>query len=112
MITDQGEMPLFPGMCAGFKAGTGNGHQLVNRANKDILYLEVGDRTAGDSGTYPTTTYKPYWVMTGSGSSCIKMEHPIETQCPVMGANHHCSGLSKKPRSPVTANVRRCSHLA
>ena len=53
LITDQGETPLFPGMCAGFKAGTGNGHQLVNRANEDVLYLEVGDRTAGDSGTYP-----------------------------------------------------------
>lgn len=53
LITDQGETPLSPGMCAGFKAGTGNGHQLVNRANEDVLYLEVGDRTAGDSGTYP-----------------------------------------------------------
>ena len=30
LITDQGETPLSPGMCAGFKAGTGNGHQLVN----------------------------------------------------------------------------------
>ena len=36
-----------------FAAATGNGHQLVNRANEDVLYLEVGDRTAGDSGTYP-----------------------------------------------------------
>ncbi|HCE08499.1 MAG TPA: cupin [Oxalobacteraceae bacterium] len=53
LITDQGETPLAPGMCAGFKAGTGNGHQLVNRANEDVLYLEVGDRAAGDSGTYP-----------------------------------------------------------
>ncbi|QKE39372.2 cupin domain-containing protein [Ferrovum myxofaciens] len=53
LITDQGETLLSPGMCAGFKAGTGNGHQLVNRANEDVLYLEVGDRTAGDSATYP-----------------------------------------------------------
>jgi len=53
LITDQGETPLSPGMCAGLKAGTGNGHQLVNRATDDVLYLEVGDRTAGDSGTYP-----------------------------------------------------------
>jgi uncharacterized cupin superfamily protein len=53
LITDQGETSLSPGMCAAFKAGTGNGHQLVNRANEDVLYLEVGDRTAGDSVTYP-----------------------------------------------------------
>lgn len=53
LITDQGETPLAPGMCAGFKAGTGNGHQLVNRTRADVLYLEVGDRTPGDTGTYP-----------------------------------------------------------
>jgi uncharacterized cupin superfamily protein len=53
LIADQGEMHLSPGMCAGFKAGTGNGHHLVNRTNDDVLYLEVGDRTAGDSATYP-----------------------------------------------------------
>jgi uncharacterized cupin superfamily protein len=53
LITDQGETPLAPGMCAGFKAGTGNGHQLVNQTDADVLYLEVGDRTAGDTGTYP-----------------------------------------------------------
>src|SRR5438876_2809561 len=33
LITDQGETPLSPGTCAGFKAGTGNGHHLVNRAD-------------------------------------------------------------------------------
>lgn len=53
LITDEGETPLASGMCAGFKAGTGNAHQLLNRSNEDVLYLEVGDRSAGDSGTYP-----------------------------------------------------------
>lgn len=53
LITDQGETPLAPGMCAGFKAGSGNGHQLVNRTRADVLYLEVGDRSAGDTATYP-----------------------------------------------------------
>ena len=53
LITDDGETQLFPGMCAGFKAGTGNGHHLVNRSSEDVVYLEVGDRTAGDSATYP-----------------------------------------------------------
>lgn len=53
LITDAGETPLSAGFCSGFKAGTGNGHQLVNPTQEDVLYLEVGDRTAGDSATYP-----------------------------------------------------------
>ncbi len=53
LITDQVETPLAPGMCAGFKAGSGNGHQLVNRSASDVLYLEVGDRSAGDTVSYP-----------------------------------------------------------
>ena len=46
--TDEGRMRLSPGMCAGFKAGTGNGHCLVNETDKDVVYLEGGDRTPGD----------------------------------------------------------------
>jgi len=53
LITDQGETTLAPGMCAGMKAGSGNAHQLVNRSNEDVLYLEIGDRSAGDTVTYP-----------------------------------------------------------
>ncbi len=46
-------MRLVPGMCAGFKAGIGNGHRLINETEQDVLYLEVGDRSAGDQATYP-----------------------------------------------------------
>ncbi len=51
--TDEGRTPLSPGMCAGFKAGTGNGHNLVNETAEDVVYLEIGDRTPGDEGSYP-----------------------------------------------------------
>jgi uncharacterized cupin superfamily protein len=51
--TDEGHTQLRPGMCAGFKAGTGNGHRLVNETTEEVVYLEVGDRTPGDEGTYP-----------------------------------------------------------
>jgi len=40
-------------MCAGFKAGTGDGHQLSNRTESDVTYLEIGDRSAGDTVNYP-----------------------------------------------------------
>ena len=53
LITDAGESQLSPGMCAGFKAGTGNAHHLLNRSGEEVIYLEVGDRSAGDSAIYP-----------------------------------------------------------
>jgi uncharacterized cupin superfamily protein len=53
LVTDAGETLLRPGTCAGFKAGTGDAHHLVNRSKKDVVFLEVGDRTAGDSVVYP-----------------------------------------------------------
>ena len=53
LITNEGETLMEPGMCAGFKAGDGNAHHLVNRSRGDVVYLEIGDRTAGDSAEYP-----------------------------------------------------------
>jgi uncharacterized cupin superfamily protein len=53
LVTDAGETPLGPGMCAGFKAGDGDAHHLVNRTGEDALYLEIGDRSAADEVTYP-----------------------------------------------------------
>lgn len=53
LVTDRGETPLAPGMCAGFQAGTGDAHHLVNRGTEDVVYLEIGDRTPGDAVTYP-----------------------------------------------------------
>lgn len=51
--TDEGCTALAPGMCAGFKAGSGNGHRLVNNTDREVVYLEIGDRTPGDEGRYP-----------------------------------------------------------
>ena len=51
--TDEGKTKLRPGMCSGFKAGTGNAHRLVNETTEDVVYLEIGDRTPGDEATYP-----------------------------------------------------------
>lgn len=53
LVTDAGEELLGPGMCAGFRAGTGDAHHLVNRSAQHVVYLEIGDRSAGDQGTYP-----------------------------------------------------------
>lgn len=53
LYTDSGPARLGPGTCAGFRAGTGDAHHLVNETTEDVVYLEIGDRTAGDSTAYP-----------------------------------------------------------
>lgn len=60
LLTESGETQLAPGMCAGFKAGSGGGHQLANRSSEVVVYLEVGDRTAGDSVFYPDDDIEAY----------------------------------------------------
>ena len=52
LVTDAGEEVLKAGDCAGFKAGDKDGHHLQNRSNADVLLLEIGTRTASDSGEY------------------------------------------------------------
>jgi len=49
-------------MCAGFRAGTGNGHCLANESDDDVVYLEIGDRTPGDEGVYPDDDLKAMLV--------------------------------------------------
>ena len=60
--TDEGRTRLLPGMCAGFKAGTGNAHRLVNETDEEVAYLEIGDRTSGDEGSYPDDDLKAIMV--------------------------------------------------
>jgi uncharacterized cupin superfamily protein len=63
--TDAGLTPLSPGMCAAFKAGTGDGHCLMNQTTTEAVYLEVGDRTPGDEATFPDDDLKA--VLADSG---------------------------------------------
>jgi uncharacterized cupin superfamily protein len=53
LVTDGGETELAPGMCAGFAAGSGDAHQLVNPGPDVVEFLEIGDRTPGDDVQYP-----------------------------------------------------------
>jgi uncharacterized cupin superfamily protein len=64
LVTDRGETVLRPGMCAGFPA-SGPAHQLVNRTNSEVVYLEVGDRTPGDEVLYPADDIQA--VLDGDG---------------------------------------------
>ena len=53
LIENEGETLLQPGDAAGFKAGVPNGHHLINRSQRDAVYLEVGTRAVDDRGHYP-----------------------------------------------------------
>lgn len=53
LATNEGRVRLAPGMCAGFRAGTGNAHHLCNETSSDVVYLEIGDRTPGEEVEYP-----------------------------------------------------------
>jgi len=50
--TDEGEQVLSAGMCAGFPAGSRNGHQFVNRGAQPARYLEISNRDPEDSAEY------------------------------------------------------------
>ena len=52
LIADGGEQVLTAGMVAGYPAGSGDGHQMINRSPVRAVYLEVGDRLPGDRVHY------------------------------------------------------------
>ncbi|MBX7078535.1 MAG: cupin domain-containing protein [Nannocystaceae bacterium] len=53
LVTDAGEQRLTAGMCAGFAAGSRDGHQLVNRSDRPARYLEISNRDLEDGAEYP-----------------------------------------------------------
>lgn len=53
LISNEGEQILKRGMMAGFAAGESDGHQLVNKSEAMVVYLEIGDRTPDDEVNYP-----------------------------------------------------------
>jgi uncharacterized cupin superfamily protein len=54
---DAGETVLKAGDAAGFKAGSGVGHCLVNRSGHDAVYLEVGTRAESERVHYPDVDF-------------------------------------------------------
>lgn len=62
LVTDAGEQVLTPGMCAGFPAGKPDGHHLINRSDRDAVFLCVGDRRDGvDLCEYPDIDLALRW---------------------------------------------------
>jgi uncharacterized cupin superfamily protein len=53
LVEDEGETVVKPGDAAGFKAAFLNGHHLVNRTERDAIFLVVGMRAARERCHYP-----------------------------------------------------------
>jgi len=53
LCEDSGETVLKPGDAAGWKANAPNGHCLINRSDRDAVYLEVGTRSKREEVFYP-----------------------------------------------------------
>jgi uncharacterized cupin superfamily protein len=62
LVTDAGEQVLGAGMAAGFPAGVRDGHHLINRSDRDAIYLEIGDRTPDDECDYPDIDMLVRWI--------------------------------------------------
>jgi uncharacterized cupin superfamily protein len=75
--TDEGRTQLAPGMCAGFRAHTGNAHNLANETEEDVLYLEIGDRTPGDEVAYADDDLKLVPVGDGRANSLTRTARRI-----------------------------------
>ncbi len=52
MCEDDGEIVLKPGDVAAWKAGVPNGHCLINRSDRDAVFIEVGTRAAAERAYY------------------------------------------------------------
>ena len=65
LALEKEEFVLHPGDCYGFKAGTGITHQLINRSQENVTYLEVGDRTERDEVEYPNDDLKAIQLPNG-----------------------------------------------
>ena len=53
LVLGNDEFLMQPGDCIGLPAGTGLGHHLLNHSDDLVVYLEIGDRSTGDSVDYP-----------------------------------------------------------
>jgi uncharacterized cupin superfamily protein len=73
LVDHTGAHLLKPGMCAGFKSASGNGHHLRNNSMALCTYLEVGTRADADEVTYSDIDMKAVKV-DGEGWRFVKKD--------------------------------------
>jgi uncharacterized cupin superfamily protein len=78
LIVDTAEFTVQSGDCYGFKAGTGIAHQLVNRSDSTVTFLEIGDRSMGDEVAYPHADLKATQSASGKWEITHRDGQPYE----------------------------------
>jgi uncharacterized cupin superfamily protein len=58
IVDNHGRHPFRNGMVAGFKAGGGNAHQVINESGKEARFLVIGTRSQTESVVYPDVDMK------------------------------------------------------
>ena len=53
LCENDGETVLKPGEAAGWQANSGDGHCLINRTERDAVFLEIGTRSPHERVVYP-----------------------------------------------------------
>ena len=66
LIYGEEEYLMNPGDCFGFKHGDNIGHQLINKSDSLVVYLEIGDRSADDKVVYPDDDLSAKFQQDGS----------------------------------------------
>ena len=69
LCINEGEFPVTPGMCVGFKAGNRNAHHFINRSPARAKFLVVGSRVPGDTAFYPDDDLT--WFITENGKTAV-----------------------------------------
>lgn len=65
LVTNEGEQTLRAGQCAGYPAGSRDGHHFINRSARPARYLEIGTNVDGDQAFYPDDDLM--WIETADG---------------------------------------------
>ena len=71
LITDAGRTPLNPGMCAGFKGGSGDAHHLVNETDRTSSISKSATGRQATASSIPTMISPPL-PSKGSGASSTR----------------------------------------
>ena len=67
LVEDDGETVMRAGDAATFKAGVENGHMLVNRSDKDVVFLEIGTRAPKEVSSYTDPDVDLRMINDGAG---------------------------------------------
>ena len=83
LVTDAGRTPLAPGMCAGFKGGSGDAHHLVNETDSRRRLSRNGRPRAGRRRDLSRRRFRGAPRSRAAGASPTRTERPTDGDKPL-----------------------------